>query len=514
LVAQQHSRQEVLSVLQGSEVGAVATASGESLRNRMMHFAVDDGFTIYLATMKGDPKTQQMTRQPAISILVHRSETDINNSKEVEVTGRAVFVTDSQERERALEITALKSPVVKYLTGAGNAQVLDCIKVIPEIIKYRIFGEIVQGLPPTVIDFPQNRVVVSDWSHLKNKAKHWYTEVRAPFLTAAALPVLLGTTIAWALTGAISWTFFLLALLAGVLLQAGTNVMNDYFDHRSGNDAANQEFIRPFSGGSRLIQLGLLSPVEVLTEGLFLFAAGTLLGIYLALTRGPFIFALGAIAILSGFFYTGRPFNWASRGLGELTVGLNFGPLMVLGAYYIQTRQLSWLPVLAGLPLGLLIAAVLYINEFPDYNADKKVGKNTWVVRLGRQRALWGYAIIMAAVYISLLIGVLAEKLPPVTLIMALTLPLAVRAIQLARKFYANSSDLAPANALTITGHLLAGLLLTLAYIWEGLGRDGLGYMVVFGMISIGFTAYMYWNIERQMRIFHGLKESIKGEKS
>ncbi|MBF8303692.1 MAG: menA, partial [Dehalococcoidia bacterium] len=101
MVAQQHSQQEVLSVLQGAEVGAVATASGESLRNRMMHFTVDESFSIYLATMKGDPKTIQMTRQPAISILVHRSETDINNSREVEVTGRAVFVTDSQERERA-----------------------------------------------------------------------------------------------------------------------------------------------------------------------------------------------------------------------------------------------------------------------------------------------------------------------------------------------------------------------------------------------------------------------------
>lgn len=514
MVTQQHSQQEVLSVLQGAEVGAVATASGESLRNRMMHFAVDESFTIYLATMKGDPKTVQMTRQPAISILVHRSETDINNSKEVEVTGRAVFVTDSQERERALEITAQKSPVVKYLTSTGNAQVLDCLKVVPEVIKYRIFGEIVQGLPPTVIDFPQNRMVVSDWSRLKNKAEHWYTEVRPAFLTAAALPVLLGTVIAWALTGAISWVYFLLALLAGVLLQAGTNVMNDYFDHRSGNDEANQEFVRPFSGGSRLIQLGLLSPVEVLTEGLFLFAAGTLLGIYLALTRGPFIFALGAIAILSGFFYTGRPFNWASRGLGEIMVGLNFGPLMVLGAYYVQTQQLSWLPVLAGLPLGFLIAAVLYINEFPDYNADKKVGKKTWVVRLGKERAVWGYGVIMAAVYISLLIGVLVGKLPPVTLIMALTLPLAIRAIQLARRYYANSFDLAPANALTITGHLLVGLLLTLAYIWEGLGKDGLVYVVAFGLVSAAFTAYMYWHIERQMRIFHGLKASVSSGKS
>ena len=514
MITQTHSQQEVLSVLQGAEVGAVATASGESLRNRMMHFAVDAGFTIYLATMKGDPKTVQMTRQPAISILVHKSEPDINNSREVEVTGRAVFVTDNRERERALEITAQKSPVVKYLTSTGNAQVLDCIKVIPEVIKYRIFGEIVQGMPPTVIDFPQNRVVVNDWSRLKNKAKLWYLELRPSFLTATLVPVFLGTAIAWAVTGNLSWGYFVLTLLAALLLHGGTDVMNDYFDHRSGNDEANQEFVRPFSGGSRFIQLGLLSPVEVLAEGLILFTAGILLGLYLAWVRGPFILALGAMAILSGFFYTGRPFNWASRGLGELLIGLNFGPLMVLGAYYMQTHSFSWLPVLAGLPVAFLIAAVLYINEFPDYTADKKVGKKTWVVRLGKERAVWGYVGLMAAAYISLVIGVVAGSLPWATLVVALSLPLAVRAVQYARRYHTNSFDMAPANALTVTGHLAVGLLLTLAYIWQGLGTQGILYVALFGLASVAFIVYMYRYVEKHMRIFHGLKASVISGKS
>lgn len=499
--------------MKDAEVGAIATAAGEGLRNRMMHFAVDESFTVYLATMKGDPKTLQMTQHPAVSVLVHRTAADINESREVEVTGRAVFVTDSQEREHALQITAEKSPVVKYLTGTGNAQVLDCIKILPEVIKYRVFGEIVQGMPPTVIDFPQNKVVVSDWARLKKKARHWYMELRPSFLTATLVPVFLGAAIAFAVTGAFNWGLFILTLLAALLLHGGTDVMNDYFDHRSGNDEANQEFVRPFSGGSRLIQLGLLSPVEVLAEGLILFVAGTLLGVYLAWVRGPFILALGAIAILCGFFYTGRPFNWASRGLGELMVGLNFGPLMALGAYYMQTGAFSWLPVLAGLPVMFVIAAVLYINEFPDYTADKKVGKNTWVVRVGKARAVWVFAGLMGAVYLSLVVGVIGGRLPLAALLAALSLPLAIRAVQYAHRYHANSFDLASANALTVTGHLAVGLLLTLGYIWQGMGAQGLAYVTLFGAAFLGFIGYMYWHVERQKRIFHGLKVAVGGGK-
>ncbi len=509
-MSEQHSREEILAMMKNVEVVAVATAAGERLRTRMMHFAVDDNFNIFLATTKGDPKTAQITNSPSISLLLHRPGADINESQEVEVTGKALFVRDPKERERALEMMTQRSPVVKYLIETGNSDVLDCVKVVPETIKLRLFKEIVQGMPPTVIEFPQNRRVVSDWHLTKMKLKNWAMALRVPFLTASIIPVLLGTVIAWFATGTLYWGFFLLAMLAGLLAHMGTNVINDYTDHKSGNDEVNREFVRPFSGGSRVIQLGLLTPLEVLLGGAIFFLLSAVIGFYLAWTRGPLILVFGAIGFISGMFYTGGFLNWAKRGVGELLVGLNFGVLMTLGAYYVQTQSLSWVPVIAAIPVSLLIAAVLYINEFPDYTADKQVGKSTLVVRLGRERGVILYALIMAGVYLSIGVGVATGFLPLMALLGWITLPLTIKAVQYARRYHSRPFDMVPANALTVTSHLAIGLLLTLAFAWEVLSAQGLAYVVILGVVFVGFVVLMYRYIEKQKNIFLGLKQALE----
>ena len=299
--------------------------------------------------------------------------------------------------------------------------------------------------------------------------KLYLEELRAPFFTASIVPVLLGTLIAWARTGVFHVDTFLLTLLGGVLLHAGTNVVNDYYDHVSGNDEANTRFVRPFTGGSRMIQKGLLSPKEVLTLGLVCFALGSLIGLYLAFRVGKVILLLGAIGILSGYFYTAPPLRLVSTGFGELLVGLNFGSLMTLGAFYVQTRWLTWEPVVASLPVSFLIAAVLYINEFQDMEADSAVGKTHWVVRLGRARAVKGYAWILGLTYASILLGVLLRLTSPWTLLGLLTLPIAWKGLRVAREFYDDYLKLAPANAATVMVHLLTGLLLSLGYVLERL---------------------------------------------
>ncbi|MBI2832623.1 MAG: 1,4-dihydroxy-2-naphthoate octaprenyltransferase [Chloroflexi bacterium] len=504
----QHSREEILSLMQSIPVAAIATSAGEKPRIRMMHYAVDENFNIYLATMKGDPKTVQMTNYPSLSLLIHKDGGDINESREVEITGKAVFVKDAVEREQALALTARTSPVVKYLTETGNASVLDCIKVLPDTVKYRIFKEIVQGMPPTVVEFPQNRRVVSDWHLIGMKMKSWIMAVRPSSLTASMVPILLGTAIAWLTTGTLFGGLFLLTLLAGLLIQAGTNIFNDYFDHKSGNDEVNREFVRPFSGGSRVIQLGLLTPVEALVGAILLCSLSAAIGFYLTWARGPAILGLGMVGLLCGVFYTGG-FNWAKRGIGELLVGLNFGVLMTLGAYYVQAQSFSLIPVIASIPVSLLIIAVLYINEFPDYTADKQVGKNTLVVRLGRQRAVALYMAIMIGTYVSIIIGVAAGALPVAALLGMVTLPLAIRAIRYARAHHSSSFDLVPANALTVTGHLATGLLLTLAFVWQALGKGGLAYILIIALLFVGLVFWMYRYIERQKTIFFGLKQAI-----
>jgi 1,4-dihydroxy-2-naphthoate polyprenyltransferase len=297
------------------------------------------------------------------------------------------------------------------------------------------------------------------------KLKLYLQEMRAPFFTASIIPVLLGTSIAYHESGTIQWFHFVLTLIGGVLLHAGMNVINDYFDHLSHDDDVNKEFVRPFTGGSRMIQNGLLTPKEVLIEGLICIGLGSAIGLYLWYKVGVIILILGIIGVFTGFFYSAPPFYLVSRGIGEFFIGLNFGALMTLGAYSVQTGEFSWQPIVASLPVACLIAAVLYINEFQDYAADKQVGKDQLVVRLGKERAVKGYMVIMLLTYLSLVLGVVTDTLPPILLIGLLTLPLAYKSVKVAQTFYNDSTKLAPANATTIMNHLATGLLLVVAFL-------------------------------------------------
>jgi 1,4-dihydroxy-2-naphthoate octaprenyltransferase len=300
-----------------------------------------------------------------------------------------------------------------------------------------------------------------------SKMKTWLAEVRAPFFTATIVPILLGGTIAWARTGTFHLGLFLLTMLGGLLLHAGTNVANDYFDHRSGTDDMNVEFVRPFTGGSRMIQSGLLTPREVISGALAAFALACLVGLYLAYVRGPVIIALGLFGIFSGFFYTAPPFNLVSKGIGEFFIGLNFGVLMTLGSFFVQTGYLSWEPVVAAIPVGLLIAGVLYINEFQDAPADGAVGKDHLVVRLGRRKAALGYLALLVTTYAVIVVAVLLRITSPFTLVALVTIPVAIRAVGVARAHYDEYLKLVPANAATVFIHLLTGLLLSAGYLLD-----------------------------------------------
>lgn len=297
------------------------------------------------------------------------------------------------------------------------------------------------------------------------RVKLYFAELRAPFFTASVVPVVLGAVIAWAKCGQFRWGWFLLTLIGGMALHAGANVANDYYDHISGSDDINKEFVRPFTGGSRMIQNGLMTPREVLIEALVLYAIAIPIGVYFIIVRGPLILLLGVIGALSGFFYSAPPFKLVHRGVGEIFIGLNFGVLMTLGAYYVQAGSFAWEPVVASLPVALLIMAILYINEFQDYSADKAVGKRHWVVRLGKERAVWGFTLIMALTYLSIVAGVAARVLTPWALIALLTIPLALKAVTVARKNFGDSQALSPANAATIGAHLTTGIALTVAYL-------------------------------------------------
>lgn len=296
---------------------------------------------------------------------------------------------------------------------------------------------------------------------LMTKIFSWVVIMRLPFLSATLVPIFVGAAIAKFAGYPIQWGWLALTALGGSLLQIGTNTSNDYFDHTSGTDEINYNYSnKGLNGGGRGIQMGLISPEGMLKLAIVTFGLSALVGIPLIVKAGYSILWLGLIGFLSGLFYTAPPFKFSSRkGLGELLIGLNFGPLMVAGSALVQTGTLLPEAFLIGIPIGLLIAAVVYVNEFPDHDSDKQSGKNTLIVVFGPEKARAGYVSLVVGAFLSIIALVLSEKLPQETLISLLAAYFGFRAIQTLYKHY-NSRLLEPANWGTIIMHTVTGLLL------------------------------------------------------
>ncbi|MBA7475564.1 1,4-dihydroxy-2-naphthoate octaprenyltransferase [subsurface metagenome] len=288
--------------------------------------------------------------------------------------------------------------------------------------------------------------------------------MRAPFFQAVIVPSLLGTAIVWYRTGKFYWQYFLLATLAVVFINAGTNLTNDYFDHQSRSDDINRE-ATPFSGGSRVIQENLISPGRIYRTSLIFFGLAALIGLYLTFARGLLVLVIGILGVLSGYFYTASPIRIGYRGWGELVVGLNCGPLVVAGAYYVQAQTLSLEALFISIPVGLLIAAVLYINEFPDHACDKVAGKNTLIVTMGRERARKGFYSLLLGTYLFIILGTILRIVPWTVIVSLLTFPLAWKAMKIVHSNYSSTQELIPAMSSTVTIHLSVGILLSFGYI-------------------------------------------------
>ena len=302
---------------------------------------------------------------------------------------------------------------------------------------------------------------------LMTKIFTWLVIMRLPFLTATFVPLFAGAAIADMLGYTVSWGWLGLTILGGAFLHIGTNTSNDYFDHTSGTDEANYNYMVPFSGGSRSIQMGLISAKGMLTVAIVSFTLSAIVGIALFWKAGMPILWLGLIGFLSGLFYTAPPFRFASRrGLGELLIGLNFGPLMVAGSALVQAEQLLPQAFLAGIPIGLLVAAIVYINEFPDYDGDKATGKNTLIVVFGPEKARIGYVALVFCAFLSITVLATTGTLPMLTLIALLAIYFGINAIKVLYQYYDNRL-LQPANAGTINMHLVTGILLCIG-IWLG----------------------------------------------
>jgi 1,4-dihydroxy-2-naphthoate octaprenyltransferase len=293
---------------------------------------------------------------------------------------------------------------------------------------------------------------------LPSAPARYIAATRPGFLAASAMPVLIGLAAALH-AGALHWLTALLTLIGAVAAQAGANVLNDHYDAHAGCDQINQDRVFPFTGGSRIIQNDVLSLELMGQYGWALLTTAALIGIVLTLEAGPGLILIGLTGLLLGWAYSAPPLRLCARGLGEVTVAVAFGVLIPVGAAFVQLGHVSITALWAGLPSALLIALVLYINQFPDLRADAATGKRNLVVRLGPGRGRLGYWAMVAGAYLILLAGVLVGPLPALALVGMLALPLHLRAGTVLWRHAQEPGALRPAIVGTLSGTLLQGLL-------------------------------------------------------
>ncbi|MFZ9033507.1 MAG: 1,4-dihydroxy-2-naphthoate polyprenyltransferase [Anaerohalosphaeraceae bacterium] len=235
-------------------------------------------------------------------------------------------------------------------------------------------------------------------SQSHSKLKIWINSTRPKTLWAAVGPVLIGTALAYCDTQ-IHMGIFLATLTAAVLIQIGTNLSNDYFDSVKGADTEER------TGPLRATQAGLVSPVAMMRASIGVFGLAALLGLYLISKGGWPILVVGVLSILSGILYTAGPFPLGYLGMGEIFVLFFFGPVAVGGTYYLQTRAINPLIIMAGLAPGLISTAILAVNNLRDRRTDKTAGKKTLAVRLGRQFGIFEYiACVLLASFIPVVL--------------------------------------------------------------------------------------------------------------
>ena len=505
----QRSKKEVLDYLERAEVAAVGTSNMGTPRQRMMHFGSDDDFNIYVSSMKGDPKVIQWSNIPETALLIHQGPTFLE-MEECEIIGRAEIISNKEEREKAIQLMTRRSPIVANFNQIGALDRLEFIRIKPFIVKYRYVPEILQGESPTIFEFSENRSSFSSWDDIKAKARAWKEAVRPLSLTASLVPLLLGGALAFSVLHTLNVWLFILTIVGGIMIQAGTNMINDWKD--ADRDNENAEGIRPFTGGSRMIQLGLVSRADMGFFGMILSAIAAIIGFYLVAVSGWGLVPLILYGLLAGLFYTAEKGKFSfinlAPGLAEFLIATTFGVLMTMGAFYVQTGYFSLQAFLISLPVGVFISSVLLINQFQDAESDAKSGKKTLVVRLGKLKAknlliasfIAGYAIIA-------LLPVLGYTTYNIYFAF-LSVPFAVQAIRYAHQNYNKTAvDLISGNAHTAINHLFAGLLLVFAFIFNELS---IVLVALYFVASLLFVFWVWRYIERRRKTMNSFRLTMR----
>jgi len=290
--------------------------------------------------------------------------------------------------------------------------------------------------------------------------KAWLQGIRVFSLTASLIPVLVGSGLALGYDGVVLWWLFPLVLLCSFLFQAGTNTVGDYFDYK-------YEVDKDYTyGSSRVIVDGLLEAKSLLLAGLILFGAGAAIGVVFIAVRGPAIFAIGGIGLLGGYFYAAKPVALKHRALGDVSVFILMGPLMVIGSYLVLTGSFSWEALLVSLPVGCLVAAILYANNLRDIQHDAEAHVKTLAGILGYRRGKVVYYALVFGAYVVVVGLAAGGVLAWWGLLTFASIPLAVKNVRaIACNADGSAERIAGLDVETAKLHLAFGLLLAVSVV-------------------------------------------------
>jgi 1,4-dihydroxy-2-naphthoate octaprenyltransferase len=278
------------------------------------------------------------------------------------------------------------------------------------------------------------------------KLRSWIAAVRLKFLPQGVLPVLLGSAVAWHSLGVFNPYYFILAFIGMSLVQSALTMLNDALDYIHGTDTSSTNVKNPFSGGSGVLVDGSIKPREMLTAVAIFYLVALSIGLYLSYTIGFTLLYIILLGFFISIFYSAPPLRFAYTGLGEFAILIGYGPVITMGAYYVQTQALGVQALLAGLVPGIFMWAMIVVNEIPDYEEDKRAQKMNLVVRLGREKGRDAFALSLVAIYLLIVSFVFLGVFPFYALLALLSLPIALKAVRYLRKYYLDKGKVALAN--------------------------------------------------------------------
>ena len=287
----------------------------------------------------------------------------------------------------------------------------------------------------------------------------WLRVIRVRFLLASVIAVLVGLALNWSQNGSIEFFDAFLTFAGVMALHASVDLLNDYWDFKRGIDTKTTR--TKMSGGTGVLPEGLLKPSSVYRAGVFFLVLGALIGSYFVITYGILIAIILGFAIISIYFYSTKIVD---SGLGEFFVAVK-GSMIVIGTFYIQSGEVNIESILAGIVIGTLSSLVLFIASFPDHDADKSKGRKTLVITVGKEKARKLFWIFPLFAYGVIVIGVVLNYLPVLTLISLVSLPLIIKSGIGLQKNYDSVDNLVPYMTSTLKFSRLTGILFVISFL-------------------------------------------------